>query len=282
MLIWLVFTVSLSVWWFIFGLRQLELITLSGLSSTEELVRGQHMLLWEGLTLVVSLVIGAFAFFMLARKEMKESESVQKFLMTYTHELKTPIASLRLQTQELKDRLANSKEQVLLERLVTDTSRLTLQLDNSLFLASVDAESAVPEDLVFSELILFLQEDWPGLKISVVNDAVLKADKRILLSILRNIIHNAVAHGKARNINFSLAQDLEYVSLLATDDGRGFSGDIKLVGRLFQRHYPGSGSGIGLYLIRRLTSVLGGLSSFEISDNKFIVKLKIPGILLNG
>ena len=157
LLLWLAFTVSLTVWWFIFGQRQLELITLSGLSSAEALIRGQKMLLWEGLTLIASLVIGAFAFFILARKERKESQAVQKFLMTFTHELKTPIASLRLQAQELKDRLQADKEKVLLERLVADTSRLTLQLDNSLFLASVDSESLVLEELLFSDLLFQLQ-----------------------------------------------------------------------------------------------------------------------------
>lgn len=93
------------------------------------------MLLLEGSTLVISLVGGALAFYLLGLRLRRQSEAIQQFLLTFTHELKTPIASLRLQAEELGERLKDSKEKHLLERLISDTSRLTLQLDNSLYIA---------------------------------------------------------------------------------------------------------------------------------------------------
>jgi signal transduction histidine kinase len=281
LLVWLAFTVSLSIWWIIFGERQLGLISASGLSSSEEIIRGQRMLFWEGLTLVLSLVSGAVAFFFLAKKERKESQAAQNFLLTFTHELKTPIASLRLQAEELSSRLSDSSEKELLKRLVSDTSRLTLQLDNCLFLASLDSEKVFLENIPLSLIQEQIAYDWPELKIVANKQAQILGDRRVLLSIFRNLVHNAVCHAKATSLSVDIQQQANagFINLSISDDGKGFSGDARNLGKLFQRQGASSGSGIGLYLVRKLAKVIGGNCSFEIANSRLLIKLKLPGAI---
>lgn len=282
-LLWAVFTISLSIWWLIFGLRQLVLITEAGVQSSTDLVRGHRMLLLEGSTLVISLVGGALAFYILGLRLRKQSDAIQQFLLTFTHELKTPIASLRLQAEELGDRLKDSKEKPLLERLVTDTSRLTLQLDNSLFLASTDSDQFILESIVLSELLDLMSSEWPGLAILLEGDAVLEADRRALQSILRNLFHNAVVHGKASEVKVTLTRSSRpnFVDMAIVDNGKGFQGDLKKATNLFSRHYSGSGSGIGLYLVRKLATMLGGSGKALQSPIGFGFLVELPGRMRN-
>lgn len=279
LVIWALFTIALSCWWLIFGMHQLTLITEAGIQSSSDLARGHRMLLLEGATLVLSLIVGALAFYILALRERKQSEAVQQFLLTFTHELKTPIASLRLQAEELGDRLKDFKEKPLLERLVTDTSRLTLQLDNSLFVASIDSEQLIIEAIKFSDLIESMRHEWPGLQLELNGDAIIEADKRALQSILRNLFNNSVVHGKAKKIQLKVepASDLSKVKISIIDDGRGFQGDISKASNLFARQYSGSGSGIGLYLVSKLVKMHSGFACPMPVTSGFGFMLEMPG-----
>jgi signal transduction histidine kinase len=279
--LWLVFTVALTVWWLIFGQRQLTLISEAGFQSSADLLRSHRMLLMEGATLVVSLIGGALAFYLLGLRERKQSDAIQQFLMTFTHELKTPIASLRLQAEELSERLKESKERGLLDRLVTDTSRLTLQLDNSLFLAAVEQDQLIPETIVLSDIVELMRAEWPALKITAKGDALIIADKRALLSIFRNLFHNGVVHGKASQIEVQVlaASKPNQVEISVTDNGRGFQGDVDKVAKLLKRHYSGSGSGIGLHLVGKLTKLLGGTSRPKSISAGFGFIIELPGQL---
>ena len=69
--LWVVFTVTLAVWWLIFGLRQLDLINQLNLENATQLNRHYQMLMWEGGILIASLIGGGLALFYYARREQK-------------------------------------------------------------------------------------------------------------------------------------------------------------------------------------------------------------------
>src|SRR2546430_7634697 len=135
--LWVVFTVTLAAWWLVFGLRQLDLINQSNLEGGVQLHRHYQMLLWEGGILIVSLIGGGLALFYYARREQKRHAQVEEFFAAFTHDAKTALASLRLQAESLREDFALSEANPLLERLLSDTLRLQLQLENSLFLVNL-------------------------------------------------------------------------------------------------------------------------------------------------
>src|SRR4051794_17924735 len=135
--VWVVFTVTLAGWWLIFGLRQLDLINQSNLENAAQLNGHYQMLLWEGGILIASLIGGGLALFYYARREQKRHAQVEEFFAAFTHDAKTALASLRLQAESLREDLAGAEPNPLLDRLLSDTLRLQLQLENSLFLVNL-------------------------------------------------------------------------------------------------------------------------------------------------
>ena len=97
--LWVTFTVTLAVWWMIFGLRQLNLLDQFHAEQADQLQSHYRMLLWEGGILIASLIGGGLALFYYARREQKRHEQVEEFFAAFTHDAKTALASLRLQAE---------------------------------------------------------------------------------------------------------------------------------------------------------------------------------------
>src|SRR6266403_3575031 len=135
--LWVAFTVTLAGWWLILGLRQLDLINQSNLENAVQLNRHYQMLLWEGGILIASLIGGGLALLYFARREQKRHAQVEEFFAAFTHDAKTALASLRLQAESLREDFAGAEHSPLLDRLLGDTLRLQLQLENSLFLVNL-------------------------------------------------------------------------------------------------------------------------------------------------
>src|SRR5216110_3674357 len=186
--LWVVFTVTLAGWWLVFGLRQLDLINQSSLEGAVQLHRHYQMLLWEGGILIASLIGGGLALFYYARREQKRHAQVEEFFAAFTHDAKTALASLRLQAESLREDFAGAEANPLLERLLNDTLRLQLQLENSLFLVNLPRGKFFLQPLCLSERIEALRLHWPTVTIAMAGDGVVMADARALESVLTNLV----------------------------------------------------------------------------------------------
>ena len=96
-------------------------------------------------------------------------------------------------------------------------------------------------------------------------------DDRAISSVLRNIIHNSVVHGRSSQI---FAETFESGKLSLRDNGQGFFGDMSQLGQMFYRHNPSSGSGVGLYIVSQLMTSMNGKVSFPKVDSGFQVDLE--------
>src|SRR2546426_4498111 len=173
--LWVVFTVTLAGRWLIFGLRQLDLLNRLNLEGAVPLHRHYQMLLWEGGILIASLIGGGLALFYYARREQKRHAQVEGFFAAFTHDAKTALASLRLQAESLREDFANAEPSPLLDRLLGDTLRLQLQLENSLFLVNLPHGKFFLEPITLSDRIEALRLHWPNLEITKSDDGVVMA-----------------------------------------------------------------------------------------------------------
>lgn len=276
--LWVAFTVTLAGWWLVFGLRQLDLIKRLSLQGAPDLHRYYQMLLWEGGILIASLIGGGLALFYYARREQKRHAQVEEFFAAFTHDAKTALASLRLQAESLREDFANAGSNPLLDRLLSDTLRLQLQLENSLFLVNLTRGKLFLEPIVLSERIDTLRLHWPDLTITQTGDGVVMADARALESILTNLVQNAITHGRATEVSVDVRRSRDgRLSVRLTDNGNGFQGDVNQLGKLFVRHTRGSGSGVGLYIARQLLKRMRGAISFRGgSGGGFVAELELP------
>lgn len=259
---WVLFTVSLSVWWLYFGLTQLEL--LEGIEGTEKVITQQRMLIWEGISLVVSILIGGGALAYLAYSERKERKRIEEFFSVFSHELKTPLTNIQLQAESLG---AN--------KLIESTQRLLVHLDNAMFVAKLP-DKLFHEEVELNSFIRSLARRWSSLDIDCVGDAVIEIDKRIFEAIFQNLFSNSVIHGSASRVEIKIDDCKDDVTISFSDNGIGFKGDFSKLGRKFYRSSKTSGSGLGLYIVKELLNKMGGKISFKEQKQGFIAQITIP------
>jgi len=280
--LWLAFTVAQASWWLIFGLRQLDRLDQLGARYPSEIQQYYRMLLWEGGVLIALLIGGGIALFSYALRERRRHQQVEEFFAAFTHDSKTALASLRLQAESLREDLESGLPQTvpnpLLERLLKDTLRLQLQLENSLFLVNLRTGRLLTETLRVGRLVESLRHHWPEISLELNGDGVVRADARALESVLTNLIQNAVTHGQAKRINITASDVGEgQLQLLVADNGQGFQGDFGQLGTLFVRHTRSSGSGAGLYISRQLVKRMGGELKFAPgAEGGFVAILSLP------
>jgi two-component system phosphate regulon sensor histidine kinase PhoR len=277
--LWVAFTVTLAGWWLVFGLRQLDRLSQLHVEQASQLHQHYQMLMWEGGVLIASLLGGGLALFYYARREQKRHAQVEEFFAAFTHDAKTALASLRLQAESLKEDLGITRPSPLLARLLQDTLRLQLQLENSLFLVNLPNGRLLLEPVRLSNLVSALRHHWPDLTIIQKGDGVVMADVRALESVLTNLVQNAVTHGQASQIAITVQRnDSGRLSMRVADNGRGFQGDVSQLGKLFVRHARGSGSGVGLYISRQLAKRMNSALNFAPGeDGGFVAELDFPG-----
>lgn len=275
--LWLVFTVTLAGWWLVFGLRQLDLIKRLTVAGAPDLHRYYQMLMWEGGILIASLIGGGLALFYYARREQKRHAQVEEFFAAFTHDAKTALASLRLQAESLREDFASSEANPLLERLLGDTLRLQLQLENSLFLVNLPRGKFFLQPIRLGDRIEAMRLHWPNVTITQSGDGSVMADARALESVLTNLVQNAITHGHATQVDVTVRRKAGRLSIMVIDNGCGFQGDLSRLGKLFVRHARSSGSGVGLYIVRQLAKAMNGTIQFcSGEESGFVAELDLP------
>lgn len=258
---WLAFTLSFAVWWMYFGLQQLHHMAALLPEPVGELTRHRRMMIWEGSAWMVLLLAGGLTLIGFVAREARRSQEMKTFFAAFTHDMKTSLASLRIQAESLKEDFKDQDLPVL-DRLVGDTVRLNLQLQNSLFLASHEDMKLYTEKLKVADIISELAPQWPRLVVRLEQDQTVAADRRALVSVFANLMQNAVLHGGASEFFLRPQLTGQEIEIQFSDNGRGFKGDSSKLATLFHRHGAGSGSGVGLYISRRLVERMGGRLEF--------------------
>lgn len=265
-ILWFLFTFSLVTWWWWFSLTRLP----PGGPI-------HRMFLWEGSILIAAVLIGGVTLIFFTHKDQRRHERLRFFFSTFSHDIKTSIARLRLQADVLDEELSQIKSPIL-KRLVQDITRLELQLENSLQLSNLEHSPLFIEEFKLSQILPILRSDFDDLEVELNQDAKLRADKRALLGILKNIFQNSLTHGKADQVQITVAALGKSLSLKISDNGLGFKGDPQRIGQEILRSQDSKGNGIGLMLSKRMMEKMNGDLKCEANVSKgFSVVLILPG-----
>ncbi|MCG6195178.1 HAMP domain-containing histidine kinase [Leptospira sp. FAT2] len=288
-IVWLLVTVSLGIWWFLLGLKLTN--TVAGLSSklnasaaSENLLlleRQSRMIKMEGAFFLLMLFLGGATLIWFSYRETRRNKMIHDFFSTVTHEMKTPLASLRLQAESLQEELPNHHESKLLQRLLMDSVRIESQMNRAMYLASLTrSEILYIEKTNVREILLSIGEDFPELEIDLqsLENVFVFSDRKALESIFKNLAENSLKHGKATALTVSSERQRSGRVLISlVDNGSGFDGKYKGLGVPFYRHGSSSGTGIGLYIIKKLTNKMKGSMKIVPQKIGFRVDLVLPG-----
>ena len=233
---------------------------------------------WEGGFFLAVIAGGVLLLWGVLRREADLLNRQQNFLAAVSHELRSPLASLRLVTETLLLRdLAATDRRGLLERNLEDLRRLERLVGNLLETTRLEERRAVPRrepvdlseavSLAFAELGHRARgAEGIDIDVQVAPGLGLQADPVGLGTVLRNLIGNAIESAQTAGSRVEVtARRLDSeVELQVRDDGVGFEPSEGR--RLFEKFYrPGSelrrnkqGSGLGLYLVRGFVALEGG------------------------
>jgi signal transduction histidine kinase len=265
-IVWLVFMVSLASWWLRLGLTS---------------PAWHRMYLWEGGTFLTLLIAGGIAILYGIRREHRRRRALETFFMSFTHDLKTALASIQLQAEGIREDWPDGAPAGALDRLLHDTLRLQIQLENSLYVAQPDGR-LLRESIDVGAAIARLAQEWPSLTLRVTGAAQILADARAIDTIFRNLLQNAALHGHATEVAIRIeCPSSGLVRVVMTDNGSGVSAERFVhLGQPFARLSETSGSGVGLFVCRQIVKRLGGALSFIAPDGPsrgLTVSIELPG-----
>ncbi len=265
-LLWATVLLAIGAWW-------IYLIThFDEILSHADHHRVTKMLTWEGGTFLFLLVLISMTLFFLYLKDLKKTKALQDFFSSLTHELKTPLASIKLQGEVIAEILESKNDPTLkklLSRLIGDTSKLENQMDKLLQLSRMQRGGNL--NLVSVKLLPFLKNMAKSiiketeLNINIdesSSDVAIIADEFALELIIKNLFENTRIHSQSKKVNIKIINTGEHVQFVY-DDGAIFNGDPKKLGTLFYKFESKKGSGIGLFLIKKLIYKMHGKINIE-------------------
>jgi two-component system phosphate regulon sensor histidine kinase PhoR len=233
-------------------------------------------LLSVGTTFIVLLLVGVVVYLVLSIKAINLSRRQSNFIDSVTHELKSPIASMKLYLQTLARYQVSQQEQTSFYRsMLEDVERLD-HLINQMLDAGRLESGRVDTEVEDVDLATLLRQcaDTVCLSYRVppatvrleAEPCIVRARRVDLEMIFRNLIDNAVKYaGQQPQVEVTLRPTPDgRVLARITDNGRGIPHKLrrKIFGRFvrlgveLEREKPGTG--LGLYIVRTVVSRLHG------------------------
>lgn len=233
-----------------------------------------------GVTLFAAIITGLILNTMFLVREIRRNEQHDAFVNAITHELKTPVTSIRLHLETLRARsehLDEAKRQEFYDVMLEDSARLQHTIDQvlrtgqivraPLHPARLDLRTLVEQSVALLRTRLQLPAEVVRLAPAAAGaEAVdVVADEVELASAVMNLLDNAVKYSGDRiDVDVAVTRDGDRARVAVSDRGAGLSPvEVK---RVFKRFYrvPGpltrnvKGTGLGLYIVQVVARRLGG------------------------
>lgn len=199
-----------------------------------------------------------------------------------SHELRTPISSMKLQTQFIKHQMAKNdknnfsseKMAAIIEQSDRQLDRLTKLIEDMLDFSRINSGrfSLSKEEFDLHELIVTVIDNFKiqlkanqcEMILSVHSESPLMVywDNHRIEQLVSNLLTNALKYGSRRPIEISLSQDLTTTSIQVRDQGMGIAPtDYKRIFEPYERAVSVSkisGLGLGLFISKKIAEAHGG------------------------
>jgi signal transduction histidine kinase len=194
------------------------------------------MVAGEGTVFLIFLLTGIYIMQRTVRKEISLVRQQRNFLLSVTHELKTPVAVIKLCLQTLQKRagLPSEKRLTLESTAVENTERLHNLIDNVLLATRIESGQDVvqKQSIDLSELaerlcggLLKAIAGRTELHVEIEKGITAEVDPQAFESILVNLTENAVKYAGKSPVAISLASQPDGIRLRVSDFGPGIPPD---------------------------------------------------------
>ena len=267
------------IWW---GYHLIEL-TEELKKEPAEIAKRITMIFGEGLVFFGILIFGLSKIRSSIIKELRLSERQNNFLLSVTHELKTPLAANKLYLQTiLKRKLDEQSKTDLLQKAVQENERLELMIDNILNASRIENKALQPmkEEKNLSEIMNSVVDRFHRrnqkefISCEIESGIVVPVDVFFIETILNNLIENAIKYGTIeKGISVYLFRKNHDILFGVKDQGPGISKELRK--QIFYKFFRAGneetrmkkGSGLGLFIVSELV---------RMHDAKIIYKENSP------
>jgi signal transduction histidine kinase len=240
---------------------------------------GAAVLGWVTMVLAIVLVGGFYALYRLGIGQINLARQQQDFVASVSHELKTPLTSIRMYGEMLKEGWADEEKQKQYYNYIHDESeRLSRLISNVLQLAKISRNEpqydlqpvAVSQLMSSAESKISSQVERAGFGLRFVNDvddASISVDEDCFMQIVINLVDNAIKFSKdaeEKIVEVRSKSSADGVVFSVRDYGPGVPQDqMKKIFELFYRSESELtretvGTGIGLAIVYQLATAMGG------------------------
>ncbi len=223
----------------------------------------------EGSTLLIILFTGAVVVYTSLQRKVRLQRQQANFMLAVTHELKTPIAAIKLSLQTLqRPQLTDAQRSQLLSRSINESDRLAELCNNMLITSQIEGRQykKLSEHIDLSELVersvdIYTARYPDRITANISAGCAVKGDALLLSLALNNLLENAVKYTPPDTpIEVSLQKVKDGMMLQIADSGAGIRDAEK--GKIFSKFYrigdeatrKTKGTGLGLYLTKRIVA----------------------------
>lgn len=257
------------LWW---GYHLIDLTRAS--HHTDQMISKRIiMIIGEGSVFLVLLLFGLWKIKRSIKKEIQIARQQNNFMLSVTHELKTPLAATKLYLQTIqKHKLSEEKQIELIQKALDESSRLETLVEQILTASRLEQQAMPRLTTSFSlkdflNKLISIQEKRFNISIHLneFEDIQLETDPLIFTNILNNLIENGYKYGYTdRGLDLNVYKADQTVSIEVRDYGKGIPFEqqdllFKKFNRLENEETRSTkGTGLGLFIAKECARTLGG------------------------
>lgn len=256
--------------------------------------RTELMLYGEGIVFIGLITLGFWRIRKTFKEEIAMTRQQNNFLLSITHELKSPLASLKLSMQTIQKRQLDAEHiKTMADMSMDDIERLELLVENILLASKIEsANFSLNRELMDLSSITSSIYDKIKIKhagqrkflVDIEENIYIYGDRFSFSSVIYNLIENAIKYSAAdAEITVILSGNEKNVFLSVKDTGIGIPGAEKT--RIFERFYRigteetrrTKGTGLGLFIVKHVVEMHKG--SIQVKNNSprgSIFEVSIP------
>lgn len=262
----------LYIYWYIEISTGLKSIVERFNLDTEQVLASQTWVVILVLSILVGIILmGIFIIFVYNTKTYQLYRLQNNFINSFTHELKTPVTSMKLYLETFRKHDLNREDQLkYLSYMIHDVSRLSDDISRILNLAKIESKRYSGE-FVHTDLALTVQRFcennaylFQDCEIKILNPTerafVYPIDLSLFEMLLMNLLINATKYNTSPKpcVNIRFAPTKRHLHILFEDNGIGI--DKREIKNVFKKFYQigqaddmsAKGSGLGLYLVENI------------------------------
>lgn len=230
-------------------------------------------------------------------ERLREEKAKAEFVTLVSHQLRTPLSAMRWSFEILKERDSHfsDTERRLMNQSYEAIQNMAQTINTMLTIAHIDTRKIVinPSEFSLSDVLKSLVHEFSieaeskhlHLTFNAHDDCRIKSDPTLLREIFANLLSNAIQYtSDGGKVRVSILKEGQQAVVTVTDNGIGIPQSA--IGSVFQKLFRAenakkmkvAGSGLGLYVVRSLTTQLGGTVSVTSQEGKgatFVVSLPL-------